>query len=196
MAPDPAQKSVLRRDVRARLEESPFVEGGFPMASWLVSSLLFRDAEAVVGYAAIQKEVSVQGILERAILEGKALLLPRWCAEAGAYELVQVGDLARDLVGGRYGIQEPRPGLPSVEELPGRTLWLIPGLAFDAAGNRLGRGGGFYDRLLERFPVGVTVGVCLPCQLVKRVPVEAHDRRVDAVMTTQEWFSDRDDISL
>ena len=81
------------------------------MASWLVSSSLFRDAEAVVGYAAIQKEVSVLGILERALLDGKALLLPRWCAEAGAYELVQVGDLARDLVGGRYGIQEPRPGL-------------------------------------------------------------------------------------
>jgi 5-formyltetrahydrofolate cyclo-ligase len=101
---------------------------------------------------------------------------------------VPVQNLSTDIVLGRYSLREPRADLPelALDEL---DVVIVPGLAFDATGARLGRGGGFYDRLLERIatlPAGkrpTCVGVCLDEQMVEKVPVEAHDLRVDMMVT-------------
>jgi 5-formyltetrahydrofolate cyclo-ligase len=115
----------------------------------------------------------------------KDVYLPRVDKAARRLRLCRVSDPARDLCPGALGIPEPRPGLP---EVPPETIdWaLVPGLAFDELGFRLGRGGGYYDRLLPMLrPQAICWALCLSCQLVGRLPVEAHDAPLNGVSTPE-----------
>lgn len=86
-----------------------------------------------------------------------------------------------DLVLGMYDLPEPKDSCEIVQ--PQKIdLILVPGAAFDRAGCRLGQGGGYYDRFLERYPQMKTVGLCYGCLLQASVPTEPHDRRVHAVI--------------
>ena len=102
--------------------------------------------------------------------------------------LHRVFDLSVDIVPGWLGIPEPRPTAPQVP--PESIDWvLVPGLAFDATGRRLGYGGGFYDRLLPLLRPGVQcVAGALDLQIVDEVPASPHDRRVDLVITPTRSF--------
>jgi 5-formyltetrahydrofolate cyclo-ligase len=85
-----------------------------------------------------------------------------------------------ELIPGRFGIREPAPG-PSPNQL---DLIVVPGLAFSAEGNRLGRGAGFYDRFLATVPqTTFKIGVCFEFQLVSSIPHEPHDVTMDAVVS-------------
>ncbi len=108
------------------------------------------------------------------------LALPRWNGETGGYEWCAVRDPGSDLVLGRYGIREPGPGC-GVVDVRLLDFVVVPGIAFDRCGGRLGRGKGFYDRLLESV-AGVSCGVGLDEQLIPNVPVEPHDKRLNLVV--------------
>ena len=94
-----------------------------------------------------------------------------------------VADPAQDLIPGAFGILEPSPGLPEVT--PSEIdAFFCPGLAFDPQGGRLGRGRGFYDRLLAQArPTALKVGVCFPHQLVPDTHSEPHDIAMDLVIS-------------
>ena len=147
------------------------------------NSAFFRAAESVGLYLSDGTEVELEALLFAPEASSKHLLLPRYAAARKAYEFVEVRDPASELVIGRYGLREPRPELPAASPaIAGSMLCLVPGVAFDGAGNRLGRGGGFYDRLLSGVS-GPVVGVAYGCQIAGAVPVEPHDRRMDALVT-------------
>jgi 5-formyltetrahydrofolate cyclo-ligase len=94
-----------------------------------------------------------------------------------------VGNPAADLSPGTMGIREPSPDLPRVE-VDGIDAFLCPGLAFDARGGRLGRGRGYYDRMLVRArPDALKMGVCFPQQLVPDTFSQAHDIPMDGILT-------------
>jgi 5-formyltetrahydrofolate cyclo-ligase len=122
-----------------------------------------------------------------AIGSGWTLALPRIAGEE--LEFHRVTDLST-LAAGKFGTREPLPGDVI---LPGQTgVILTPGVAFDRAGARLGRGGGFYDRLLSDASLKARrIAVCFGCQLVERVPVEPHDAEVDAIVTEDGWIEVR-----
>ncbi len=111
----------------------------------------------------------------------RRMVYPR--VEEGILGIYSV-ESVRDLQPGRWGLREPA-GLPENLVLPEEVdLILVPGVAFTAAGARCGRGGGFYDRLLEILPAEVLkVGVCFAEQMMEDVPTEPHDMRVDAVVS-------------
>ena len=92
---------------------------------------------------------------------------------------------ARTFESGPSGVEEPVDGVPA----PPPDLILVPGLAFDPAGRRLGRGGGFYDRFLAAQSNfwGVVCGVCFSFQIVSRVPNEPHDMRVACLLSEKGW---------
>lgn len=139
----------------------------------------FQEAKRVMAYSAIPPEIDLEPVLGLVLKQGKTLLLPR-CEENGTMTARIVPDL-RELVPGAYGIREPRPETEIFP--PDRIdLILVPGLAFDKKGRRLGRGKGYYDRFLTQ-TTGKTIGVC-GC-LVPEVPVEPHDKRMDAVVTDE-----------
>jgi 5-formyltetrahydrofolate cyclo-ligase len=134
-------------------------------------------------------EVDLTGLVEGLLgAGGVRVCLPRTDWQSMTLEPVAVENLSTDIVVGRYSLREPRADLLPLA-LGDLDVVIVPGLAFDSTGARLGRGGGLYDRLLARvagLPAGnrpVSVGVCVDEQVVEKVPVEAHDLRVDMILT-------------
>ncbi|UKI34336.1 MAG: 5-formyltetrahydrofolate cyclo-ligase [Lentisphaeria bacterium] len=144
----------------------------------------YRESICVAAYASDGREPDLFGLFGE-----KRFFLPRYVAAKGCYELVEIHDFTRDLIPAKFGLREPRPELPAVspEFASEELLYLAPAVACTATGVRLGRGGGFYDRMLveARRPV---VGVIYACQLAKDLPREEHDRNVDVVVTEQDIF--------
>ena len=120
----------------------------------------------------------------RELFFGKRTFLPRFSAELEGYEMVEITDLERDLLPGKYGIPEPAPELPAADSEFARKeiLFFVPAVACSPAGVRLGRGGGYYDRLLE----GVRkkpVAVIYSCQLAPALPCACHDLPMGIIVT-------------
>lgn len=123
-------------------------------------------------YAATGSEVPTAGLFADLRAAGKRVAFPR--LEGDDIELREVGAWS-DLAPGRLGVLEPSPSCPHVAPAD-VDVWLVPGVAFSRGGERLGRGGGHYDRLLARArPGAARVGVCFAPQVVDRLPTEAHD---------------------
>ena len=184
-------KAEWRRRLRNTLRDSAV------QASWDSSCIVDRlrgllQAAGVMALAAFMPfghEPDIRPLLEEWLSAGThRLLLPVYDSDRGSYGLSRVTDLSRELVSGRHGIPEPLPSLP--RSFPPFTfdvplIWLVPALAFDRSGNRLGRGGGFYDRLLEG-GTGLKIGVAHDVQLVEALPVSSHDVRMDYVITESQ----------
>ena len=120
----------------------------------------------------------------RELFSGKRTFLPRFSAELEEYEVVEITDLEKDLLPGKYGIPEPSPELPAAapELLRKDLLFMVPAVACSVAGVRLGRGGGFYDRLLagiKKKPVAVIYS----CQLAPSLPCACHDLPMGIIVT-------------
>ncbi len=135
-------------------------------------------AGPVLGYMPLRDEPDIRPILQM-ILDGGELVLPR--VQEDGLVLHRVRNLRTGLVRGRFGLLEAHPASPVVA--PARiTAALIPGRAFTAACARLGRGGGYYDRLIAAIHA-FTVAFCYDCQVLEHLPQEAHDRPADLVLT-------------
>jgi 5-formyltetrahydrofolate cyclo-ligase len=144
----------------------------------------FAEAETVLLYVtAFPEEIATGPMLDQALARGKRLVCPRVDRVERRLRLFQIDDPKRDLTPGTLGIPEPRTDCPEVE--PGVVDWaLVPGLAFDAQGYRVGRGAGHYDRLLPTLrPDAPRWALILDCQWVEDLPVEPHDVPVDGVVS-------------
>ena len=166
-----------KKEFRRRVRALPHKVDDGALCRFLLESEWFLQADTVMAYAAIPPEVDLSTVLEAILAAGKTLILPR-CEEDGVMTARRIDDLGQ-LVSGAYGIPEPTTDAPvlSAKEI---ALILVPGLAFDAAGRRLGRGKGYYDRFLAGF-CGKTMGIC--GQLIQEIPVEPHDITMDAIAT-------------
>ncbi len=142
-------------------------------------------AQEIAAYCAIFQEVNLKQAIAEYREQGKTVLLPRYNVAAGEYEMVEVENIDRDTVPGRFGIFEPRPEIPA---RPGSSLvgsrlaWLIPGVGFDLTGTRLGRGAGFYDRLLNAVS-GLKIGVAYDWQIVDSLPSQEHDQKMNMIIS-------------
>src|SRR5205085_8875887 len=117
---------------------------------------------------------------------GKILCLPRYVAARDLYECCRVQDLQCDLRRGRMGIREPVEHC-CLQKLNKLDLILVPGVAFDPGGRRLGRGKGYYDRLLASVE-GVKCGVAFDQQITDHVPTGPHDIQLDCILTPTRWL--------
>ena len=143
-----------------------------------------RAASCVLAYAAFGVEVDLDALLERLLASGTTVLLPY--VEGDSLRCAPVGSLD-ELAPGFRGVREPPA--PAVQAADPRLVdvALVPGVAFDRRGGRLGYGGGHFDRLLAGLrPDAKVVGIAYHAQLVDVVPIEPHDRRVDMVITEAE----------
>ncbi|WP_428569470.1 MAG: 5-formyltetrahydrofolate cyclo-ligase [Solidesulfovibrio sp. DCME] len=184
-------KAAMRREMRAR--RSALAPEFVQSASETVTKRLFAlprlaAATEILAYLPIRNEVDAGHAARLALSLGKRLLLPR--CRPGAPGVMDLGCVAclDDLAPGSYGILEPRPDAcrPAEAFSPGAIL--VPGLAFDPSGARLGYGGGYYDRLLSQ-PAAAgafVVGLAYDFQIVPRLPREAWDKPVDAVVTERQ----------
>jgi 5-formyltetrahydrofolate cyclo-ligase len=145
----------------------------------------YQVSRCLALYSATQNEVITDDILNHALTLGRRVFYPRSAAD-GAPELAGINSGA-DLTVGRYGIREPGgTERLSPDDCTGLTIF-VPGVAFDRQGNRLGRGKGWYDRMLARFEDKATVvGLAYHFQIVEEVPVSAWDRKVNYIVTENE----------
>jgi 5-formyltetrahydrofolate cyclo-ligase len=185
-------KAQLRSAIRRALDRVPAeqaLEAGRRIDASVRLSYVWREAPTVAVFASLPGEVDTGPLMQSALAEGKDLLLPR-TRPAGLLEFARVGEEA-GLVRGAFGIPEPGPDSPAVE-LDSGILLLVPGLAFDRSGGRLGRGAGYYDRVLGglraagRRPQCLGIGFGL--QVVDRVPMTALDEKLDGFVTERELW--------
>ncbi|MCH2145069.1 MAG: 5-formyltetrahydrofolate cyclo-ligase [Phycisphaerales bacterium] len=182
----PERKADLRRQALARLR-SMAPEERSRASKALADRLLERPevaaAGCILGFAPLNSEPGLEDALETLRADGRRVLLPRAGAEPGVLEAVELVQPINSLEPDALGVRTPSTGEP----VPSGAieLVLVPGLMFDTWGQRLGRGGGYYDRLLERLPAARLIGTCFEASMCERVPVEPHDHRVDLVVTDE-----------
>jgi 5-formyltetrahydrofolate cyclo-ligase len=150
----------------AKLKEQPF----------------FQSARSILFFASLPEEEPDLWPLLNETLAGKQMVaLPCFDADNQIYHPRRVTDVHVEILSGQFGIREPAPTCMAIpwEDL---DLVLVPGVAFDVPGHRLGRGKGFYDRMLQNFK-GKKIGIAFDEQIVEAVPAEKNDVRMDFVLT-------------
>lgn len=146
----------------------------------------WQRARAVLLYAPTSREVDIWPLLEPALTSGKVVALPRFDRGTDRYNACEIKQLHQDIQTGMYGIREPGPSCPLIG-LNRLDFILVPGVAFDLRGRRLGRGKGYYDRLLKAVSCP-TCGVAFDEQLVSEIPAEPHDSDVNCILTPTRWI--------
>ena len=152
----------------------------------------FANAKTVLSYMSFGSELDTHAILVESLARGKVVALPRMVNEPASESMATLalhqvfGE--SDLLAGQWGIREPQPSCANVP-LDAVDLMLVPGVAFDRCGHRLGYGKGYYDRLLaKRRPDALLVALAFDCQLVDEVPVTHHDVAVDVLITPTHFL--------
>jgi 5-formyltetrahydrofolate cyclo-ligase len=175
-----AEKNSVRRLALLARSKVPAAEreaAAAAVAGTVAALPEVSGARAVMAFASFGGEIGTDPLLERLLADGHQVLLPYVDGERLA--AAEITSLA-DLVPGFRGIREPARREP----VSGAGAAVVPGVAFDESGGRLGYGGGFYDRFLATIDRSVPiVGICLDAQIVKAVPREVHDRTVDVIVT-------------
>jgi 5-formyltetrahydrofolate cyclo-ligase len=179
---EPDLKTALRSMMRDRLEKiSPAVRAVESMELCERLKTQMQSAHTILFFAPLPDELDLWPVLELSLALGTTCALPFFDAEKKIYGAKEIKKLAADIITGKFGMREPAASCPKFP-LNQFDLILVPGMAFDLNGNRLGRGQGFYDRLLENAS-GIKCGVGYDFQLLEKIPVEPHDVKVDFVFT-------------
>ena len=184
-------KAALRREVLARRSAlTDRASRSMAIESRLRSLSEFGRAGTIASYVGVGEEVATVGLIEEALARNITIAVP-WRAGSDLH-LARILSLA-ELVPVSFGLLEPPPGLAAstarVVAPEDAGLLLIPGVAFDREGGRLGHGKGFYDRLLARAGLGpLRIALAFDCQVVERVPMEAGDERMDLVVTEEAVY--------
>lgn len=177
-------KATLRRELKARLASvAPEL-----LAAWSLRAQAnalgwrgFAQARTVALYAPLRGEVDTAALVEAALAAGKRVVLPRVTPGTRALAFHAV-NAASPLVAGRYGLREPSSSSAPVP--PGDVdVFVVPGLGFDRAGGRLGRGAGHYDATLALAPRALRLGLAFELQVVTSLPLEPHDVALHALAT-------------
>jgi len=148
----------------------------------LVRLAIFRKAKTVLCYVSLPYEVETRRLMTQMLDAGKRVVVPRVVKRQ--LLLSELCDPDEDLAPGAFGVWEPHPKALRPVGAQALDLAIVPGLAFDRRGHRLGHGWGYFDRLLARIPRDTpTIGLCFAFQLVDRLPTGPRDRAVQRVLS-------------
>jgi len=184
-------KAEARRLAAARRRQQPEKERLSRLILQRIARLPeYRNADSLMFYVATGDEVRTQEALSDALAGGKRVIVP-YCSgqELELFELHSLDELAP----GSFGVLEPRAelrGLPGRRPSPKELdVIIVPGVAFDRRGARLGRGKGYYDRFLAAVPTTtVLIAPAFECQLLPKVPIGPHDVMMDVVVTERAVY--------
>lgn len=180
-------KPEIRRQVcRARDSLTP---AEISLQSALIAQKLrllpaYRQARRIMFFLSFRSEVNTRSMVEESMARGQQVLVPR--SVSATRELIpsRLLDWERDLAPGAFGIPEPRPEAFRPVQPDEVDLLVVPGVAFDLQGNRLGYGGGYYDRFIRLLRPKVSlVALAFELQLLPEVPVQGWDRPVNWIVT-------------
>lgn len=173
-------KQALRKAIREKkraMTEEQICEASLRLGELLVRGEMYQQAKTVYGYLPYNQEVRTTAMLQRALLDGKRVAVPKIYGDEMRF--IYLDDLSR-VEKGYSGIPEPIADGPVADDPT--ALVLMPGLAFDPEGHRVGYGGGFYDRFLEKEPNHPTLALCYEFQMLPKLQTQEHDIPVDCVL--------------
>jgi 5-formyltetrahydrofolate cyclo-ligase len=158
----------------ARIENSLF-----ELANFLESSIALL-------YVGKEGEVDTNSILKRCFELNKIVVLPAFDDEKNDVKLLKVDNLETDLVPGKRGVLEPDQNKCKVVPIESIDIAIVPGLAFDEKGGRIGTGDGYYDRFIPKLSNTTRkVALALDKQIIQQVPMDSHDKHVDIIITDE-----------
>ena len=173
-------KKALRADIRARkraMTEQQISEKSAALGKRFAETEQYKAAKTIYGYLPYNQEVRTVPMLQKALDDGKKVAVPKVYGDEMRFILLE--DLSR-VEKGYSNIPEPIDDGPVAEDET--ALVLMPGLAFDPQGHRIGYGGGFYDKFLSREPAHPTVALCYDFQVFPQLDTEEFDIPVDLVL--------------
>ena len=173
-------KKKLRRSIRERkraMTEEEIVSRSEKLGELFLSSEAYKNAKTIYGYLPYNQEVRTVPMLEQALKDGKRVAVPKCYGDE--MKFIFMDDLSK-VEKGYAGIPEPIADDPVADDTT--ALVLMPGMAFDPQGHRIGYGGGFYDKFLAAEPNHPTLALCYEFQMLPQLETEAHDIPVDYVI--------------
>lgn len=173
-------KQALRARIREQkraMTPQQIDEASEKLGQLFAASELYRKAETIYGYLPYNQEVRTVPMLERALRDGKRVAVPKVYGDRMRF--IYLDDLSA-VEKGYAGIPEPIADEPVADDKT--ALVLMPGLAFDREGHRIGYGGGFYDKFLADEPLHPTIALCYAFQMCDHLQTEAFDVPVDCVL--------------
>lgn len=173
---------LLRSNIENREEKSKII------SNKLIETELFTEAEKIFAYMSYKSEADTEILIRSSLEKGKCIALPR---VSGA-DMVFAGIMSyNDCVYGAYGIKEPKEKCEEV--IPDeKTIIIVPGCAFTYDGARMGYGGGYYDRYLEKHKNITTVGYAFEEQIFEKIVIQEHDIRLDYIVTEKGLYKSED----
>ena len=171
-------KKELRQMLRQQKQQHSAAEAS-AVISRLKENPHFQQARVLLLYSALPDEVPTQTLLDELVAEGKTVLLPRVTSDTEMELRRYTG--TDDLQAGAFGILEPTgERFTDYETI---EVAVVPGMAFDRQGHRLGRGKGYYDRFLTKIPHAYKIGICYPSRLLDFVPTDDNDILMNVVIS-------------
>lgn len=177
-------KKELRQFIRnekRQYSSSQLEELSLSVLSRLNENEHLQKAKTILMYYSLPDEMNTHQYIDYLLALGKKVLLPE--VIDGENMVIREYTGKHDLKEGAFHIMEPIGSLFPKEKYQEIHLAIIPGMAFDQQGNRLGRGKGYYDRFLQKIPQVYKIGICFPFQLVDEIPTEETDIKMDTIMS-------------
>jgi len=183
-------KKILRAAIQKRrdsLTEEKRAAASKRIAERFFRTEAYKNSRNILIFYPFRSEVNTVLIIERAFNDGKKIVLPR--VEGKNLELYFVKDLKTQLRPGTFGIMEPDPRFCLKAKTSEIDLAVIPGVCFDRKMNRIGYGGGFYDKLIPSLGMHIIkIALCFEVQVLPSVPSETHDSKVDSIITEKKTY--------
>ena len=180
-------KGQIRADITnalAALSEKKIIEKTKAVEKRLFDFANFLEAKVVLMYVNNANEVATARILKRTHVYNKIIVLPAYNTETHTMTLMKVDALEKDLCDGPRGILEPNPERCKVVPIERIDIAIIPAIALDEKGGRIGSGQGYYDRLIPELSITTRkVALAFEEQIIPQVPIESHDKHIDIIIT-------------
>lgn len=174
-------KSALRKrikDMKRQFSDKELEELSLPIISRLFAHPATISSKTILMYYSLPDEVNTHHAINQLVQSGKTVLLPR--VVDGENMEMRVYEKPGDLAPGYYGIMEPTGKTYTAYD--NIDVAVVPGMAFDSQGHRLGRGKGYYDRFLPKAARAYKIGVCFDFQKQNCIPADSHDIAMDCVI--------------
>ena len=190
MEPNKSAKQELRKNiltVRRGMSPEAVAAGSDQLAEHLCSWPTYQAAKTIMLYLAMPDEPHLDKVISHALAAGKTICVPHMRKVCGLMDAAVITNLD-DLVVGQYNLLTPNPATLKLLEPGELDLIIVPGVAFDKEGRRLGMGAGYYDRFLLKAAKAELIGAAWAAQILEKVPTDEHDRPVNYLVTENGIF--------